>query len=383
MSLLHQVVYAQGSLPNFTVRELGKGKIQISWINQYPSCIQLSIQRSTDSSKNFRTIFSSLSPELPANGYLDNKLPQKDTIYYRIFYVLNGGAYYFSNVSAIGIKKTAGETKNANVVNQPNLVNKPMPGPPMANTSKAVKTGTRIVIEKNEVSLLTNEEYKAFKDSINNQTNDALRRINEHSVEWILSEKKPKKELIHIFRKDGLSLRMNKQAYARFKDSIFNKTSDTLTAFGNWHKLWKPYIEKTEEYIQIYRNDSLLAQISFSKYKRFRDSIMSSSKDTLFMQNKYRSDIHPFMPKYVWRPSVFVYTNQVGYVKISLPLHKLHKYHLIFFEEDGTEIFRIKTIKESELILDKTNFMHAGWFHFELYENDKLKEKNKFQLQKN
>ncbi len=374
---MHQSAYAQASLPNFTVRELGKGKIQISWLNQYPSCIQLSIQRSTDSSKNFRTIFSSLSPELPANGYVDNKLPQKDTIYYRLFYVLNGGAYYFSNVSAIRI------TKNTSTLNQPDFIKKVMPGPPIAVANKVVKEGTRIIIDKNEVSLLTIEEYKAFKDSINNKTNDALRRINEHTVEWILSEKKPKKELIYIFKKGGLPITISKQAYAGFKDSIFNKTSDTLTAFGNWHKLWRPYVEKTEEFIQIYRYDSLLSEISFLQYKKFRDSIISATKDTIYMLNKYRADIHPFMPKYVWRPSTYVYTNQSGYVKISLPLHKQHRYHLIFFEEDGTEIFRIKTIKESELILDKTNFMHAGWFYFELYENDKLKEKNKFQLQKN
>ena len=55
---------------------------------------------------------------------------------------------------------------------------------------------------------------------------------------------------------------------------------------------------------------------------------------------------------------------------------------MFFYEEDGTELFRIKTIKEPELILDKTDFIHAGWFSFELFEDDKLKERNKFYLSK-
>ena len=36
----------------------------------------------------------------------------------------------------------------------------------------------------------------------------------------------------------------------------------------------------------------------------------------------------------------------------------------------------------TDRVLDKTNFVHAGWFTYELYEDEKLKEKNKFQLQK-
>jgi hypothetical protein len=61
---------------------------------------------------------------------------------------------------------------------------------------------------------------------------------------------------------------------------------------------------------------------------------------------------------------------------------KQHRYHVVFFEEDGSELFRIKAIKEPELILDKTDFIHAGWFSFELFEDDKLKERNKLLLLK-
>jgi hypothetical protein len=39
-------------------------------------------------------------------------------------------------------------------------------------------------------------------------------------------------------------------------------------------------------------------------------------------------------------------------------------------------------IRESQLTIDKTNFIRAGWFKFELYENNQLKEKNKFFIPK-
>jgi hypothetical protein len=67
-------------------------------------------------------------------------------------------------------------------------------------------------------------------------------------------------------------------------------------------------------------------------------------------------------------------------VTILLPDVKLHRYHIVFYDADSTELFRLKAIRDNELFLDKANFVHAGWFSFELFEDDKLKEKNKFLL---
>ncbi|MCU7552475.1 hypothetical protein OCK74_25370 [Chitinophagaceae bacterium LB-8] len=83
-------------------------------------------------------------------------------------------------------------------------------------------------------------------------------------------------------------------------------------------------------------------------------------------------------PEYI--PSVYVYTNGDGYLFINLPDADQKKYRIKFFEEDNTFLFELKNIKESALTLDKANFIHSGWFHFELYNDDKLVEKNKFYL---
>jgi hypothetical protein len=86
-------------------------------------------------------------------------------------------------------------------------------------------------------------------------------------------------------------------------------------------------------------------------------------------------------PSYV--PSKYVFTNKDGYVKIKLPdEEKPKKYSIKFFEEDNTFLFELKELKQKEVKLDKTAFYHAGWFRFELYEDDKLLEKHKFYLDK-
>ena len=82
-------------------------------------------------------------------------------------------------------------------------------------------------------------------------------------------------------------------------------------------------------------------------------------------------------------PSLYIYTHRDGYVRISLPDdEKPKKYVIKFFEEDQTFLFELKEIKEKDFKLDKTNFYHAGWFRFELYEDGQLIEKHKFYLEK-
>ena len=77
-------------------------------------------------------------------------------------------------------------------------------------------------------------------------------------------------------------------------------------------------------------------------------------------------------------PSFYVYTNNAGDVYINLPDADKKKYNLKFFDEANNLLFDIKDIKETGLTLDKTNFYHAGWFWFELYNEDKLVERHKF-----
>jgi hypothetical protein len=82
-------------------------------------------------------------------------------------------------------------------------------------------------------------------------------------------------------------------------------------------------------------------------------------------------------------PSLYVYTHRDGYVRISLPDdEKPKKYSVKFFRDDNTFLFELKEIKEKDFRIDKSNFYRAGWFRFELYEDDQLIERHKFYLEK-
>ncbi len=81
-------------------------------------------------------------------------------------------------------------------------------------------------------------------------------------------------------------------------------------------------------------------------------------------------------------PSLHVYSCRDGYICIRLPEDEKPKKFTIRFYDKGQLLFELKDIKEKELKLDKTNFYHAGWFDFELYEDEKLLEKHKFFLER-
>lgn len=111
---------AQNPLPDFSVDSLSKNRTRISWINTFgESVIQLNVQFSYDSIKNFKTLFTSPSPQLPQNGYVDVR-PYTGRMYYRIFYAFAGGTYTFTQSKAVGGPPAVQtDEANHNIVIQP------------------------------------------------------------------------------------------------------------------------------------------------------------------------------------------------------------------------------------------------------------------------
>jgi hypothetical protein len=220
---------AQDTLPKFSVKNVGNKRIIIDWINTFETIRQISIQRSFDSVKNFKTILTVPDPSNPQNGYADTKA-ESDHMFYRLYILLDKGVYLFSN------------------------------------TQRPV---------------------------------------------W-----------------------------------------DTLTAVEIKRMTGKP--DKPITMIPVIGGDSTTGPVISS--------------------NKPRVE--------AWAPSKFVYTYNDGYIRISLPQEADKKYSIKFFTSDDKPLFELKDIKEKNFKLDKTNFYKSGWFKFELYEDGKLKEKNKFFLPK-
>ena len=254
--------YAQDSLPAFSVVNKGNNRVVISWNNKFPQLKQLSIQRSTDSLSNFKTLITVPDPNNKQNGYLDSKAPN-DKMFYRLYILVDGANFIFSKS-----KRPANDS---------------------------IRT-----------ALLSDTSSKAIRDS------NYLK-----VVEKIISQNLP---------------------------------DSALT---------------TEELILLrrYRN---------GKQDLFSDSI--NRKIDAVIKTKNKPDV--VIPQYR------VIANKDGLVRISLLDFGSKKYSIKFYEDDNTFLFELKNIKEASLMIEKSNFYHSGWFKSELYEDDKLIEKNRFFIPK-
>lgn len=301
---------AQDTLPRFTVTTRGNNKTIISWTNSYPVVTQISIQRSTDSSRNFRTILTVPDPTVPQNGFVDTKA-QTPFMYYRLFIVLENGNYVFSKSQK-----------------------------PYWDTAGAAPMGPR---EKG----LTGE---------NNN-----RRV-------VIAENMPLREAVQL--KEELQEVM-KPASA---EASAGKPAPTTT-----RPVPPP---KPEKFFVVKKKDSIIMQVAEKSFKKFRDSIVYKTKDTMAFKNLDTILIKTFVPREIYKPSRYVFTDRDGNVVISIPEATQKHFAVKFFEEDQSEVFDIKKVKDPLLVIDKVNFLHSGWYRFELYEEGKLKETHKFFIPK-
>ena len=81
---------AQDTLPKFSVKNVGGNRIVIGWLNKFESVKQISIQRSFDSLRNFKTILTVPDPTIPENGYVDTKA-SNERMFYRLYIMLDKG----------------------------------------------------------------------------------------------------------------------------------------------------------------------------------------------------------------------------------------------------------------------------------------------------
>ncbi|MBS1601275.1 MAG: hypothetical protein JST42_01315 [Bacteroidetes bacterium] len=135
--------------------------------------------------------------------------------------------------------------------------------------------------------------------------------------------------------------------------------------------------------VYIRKGDNLIGQLTgSSRIQAFRDSLLKKTKDTLVFVDGDTLRIKPFIPKEEYRVSPYVYTGRLGNVHVSLPGAAQRHYAVRFYDDANKLLFELTDIRDASLILDKTNFHHAGWFRFELYDGDQLKEKNKLFIPK-
>lgn len=175
--LVSQLVKAQDTLPRFTVEDKGAGRIVVSWSNPYDNLVQLAVQRSYDSLKKFTSVYSATSPELPLNGFSD-KITPGVKIYYRIFYVMRGGTYYFTKSMLPGKTIPKAEAYDS----RRDQLHEALLEEVETATADSVNDAPFYLKTKEGVVTLMPHEFKSFRDSILTKTNDTLLQIAADTV---------------------------------------------------------------------------------------------------------------------------------------------------------------------------------------------------------
>lgn len=136
----------------------------------------------------------------------------------------------------------------------------------------------------------------------------------------------------------------------------------------------------------IYKKNQLLFTLSEKKFRNFRDSIALKTRDTLFTRADGRVDIHPYRGQTSMATSekkkspALVFTDKKGYVNLRLENPKFYRYIVRFYESGGKLAFEIIAPKEDWLILEKSNFIHAGTFDYEVWQDGNLYDKGRLYL---
>ncbi|MBM3923149.1 MAG: hypothetical protein FJ340_08130 [Sphingomonadales bacterium] len=272
---------AQEPLPNFQVRDIGSGRIVISWINQYPYTAQITIQRSFDSTRGYKSILTVPDPTALQNGFADTKAVN-DHMFYRLYILLDKGRYFFTTP-----QRPVRQAMATDLI-----------GPNLSSGS-------------------------ATNQPVSNNMGSPVKPTTRTPSDNVVSES-PK------------------------EDKIDN--TDPPLSFP------------------VKKVDPIVINLDRSK--------MGDSAKTPFavtLQNDPDA----------YAPSLYVYAQPDGNVRIEVPNKKRYPYYRIrFYEPDKQFLFELKQLPAATFQLDKTNFLHSGWFLYELYEEARLIERHKVFLEK-
>jgi hypothetical protein len=285
---------AQDTLPQFSVKDIGKERYVISWVNNYPYTAQITIQRSFDSIRGYKSILTVPDPNAKQNGYADSKAIN-DHMFYRLYIQLENGRFLF----------TAAKQPSREII-----ITEPQPKP--------VLTTSPTVPQK--------KEELAPKQGSSTTPAPVAVAIN--------AENNP------------ANITTDEKTTAQVEPTTENTATREI-----------PAVKRVEPIIVRLQNVRL----------------GDSAKTPLAVTTKDDPN--------AYAPSLFVYTHPDGNIRIQVPNRaRLSKYRIKFFESDKRFLFELRNLPAPNFQLDKINFLHGGWFLFELYEDTRLIEKHKLHL---
>ncbi|HET7001415.1 MAG TPA: hypothetical protein VFI33_08905, partial [Puia sp.] len=292
---------AQDTLPGFTASLKSSGKVLISWRNGYPLVNQISIQRSTDSLRNFTTLLTVPDPQIPENGFVDSK-PGNSKMYYRIFILFPNSKYMFTKSRRPLLERAEQPTVNAKQV-----------------SGSKQKTGQVQTKQKQVVPVAT------VTQSAGSESGKSIASANPANVtktDPVPPDAKPAEEEEKYLILPKID---NSRIYYMMDNSSMKKPSVT-----NPGKIKSPTIT-VEKILYVKRRDSVIMQLEGNQVRRFSDSLVKQTKDTLYFVNADTLQIKPYIevykePREVYKISPNVFAARDGNITIALPDCKTKKY---------------------------------------------------------
>lgn len=312
---------AQDTLPEFSVKNIGSNRYVISWTNNYAYTAQITIQRSFDSLSGYKSILSVPDPNSKQNGYADSKA-MNDHMFYRLYILLDNGHYLFTKAKR-PIHDTAQATTSSALTQLP--------------AASATENNT-VNLNARPVEKLVNQTATTRTQSptpITEQPNGKTGNGNTENQ--------------RLLSGSGVAATNGAKEERRNENEGSNSTAVPLPV----DQLVKaaPVVIRLDK---VKTGDSARTPVS------------------VVLQGEPNA----------YAPSLYVYTHPDGNIRIQVPNRsRLARYRIKFFEPDGSFLFELKNLPSPYFQLDKTNFLHSGWFHFELYEDNRLIERHKLYLE--
>ncbi len=265
--------YGQDTLPAFTAVLRSGNKVQINWINNYGEQVrQLSIQRSRDSSRLFKTIVSIPDPKVLRNGYIDSRSADSN-YYYRLYILLDSGRYIFST-----------PRKPDRYVPPP--VYKPVVVKPAISVDEPRKTSRAGIIPPRPV--LTDDEKTIIP--IPEKRNEPAKPKKPVPLTVPVPEK-----FYAIKRGTEVSGQLQESRLKKFRDSVSLQTKDTIAIITKDTIFIKPFIVKDiyklSKYIFIDKSGVVHIELPEAAKKKYQVKIFEEDKTLLFEVKDIRDQV--------------------------------------------------------------------------------------------
>ena len=238
------------TLPDFSVLNVG-GVIHISWHNPFKNTIQINIQRSKESNKNFITIHSTPDASAKFYKYTDKTAPN-DSCYYRVFILFEASNYQFSKIVR-PIKSDKLPEEKPTVINQQKDQTIPVAPKPSIKPAETIKKDS-IVSKPNTTLVKVEKTEKVFNDN---------KRITRDIVD--------RKDIQLILQKHENTPRLT------FSKNVIIKHKLKSLPVIQTQKVWKP-----SPYIFTGDDGNILIQIPDAPAKKYSVTFLKEEGRPLF-----------------------------------------------------------------------------------------------------